>query len=52
METSPRRRTGGTETDEVDSENKSDSDTVEYAFRVPNKRQFKRREPREKRIKQ
>ena len=43
----PVRRTGGTETDEADSENESDSDTVEYAFRVPNKRQFKRREKTE-----
>ncbi|XP_052238636.1 uncharacterized protein LOC127849933 [Dreissena polymorpha] len=43
----PVRRTGGTETDEADSENESDSDTVEYAFRVPKKRQFKRSEKTE-----
>ena len=43
----PVRRTGGTETDETDSENESDLDIVDYAFRVPNKRQVKRREKTE-----
>ncbi|KAH3868714.1 hypothetical protein DPMN_031866 [Dreissena polymorpha] len=43
----PVRRTGGTETDETHSENESDLDIVEYAFRVPNKRQVKCREKTE-----